>query len=74
MESLTLQVDGPITGRAYKRGGGGGAYKRDFTVPWKGYYLACKYSHPSPLQPLGASGGRECPKRPDRWEVAVFAR
>ena len=24
MESLTLQVDGPITGRAYKRGGGGG--------------------------------------------------
>ena len=28
-----LQVDGPITGRAYKRGeGGGGAYKRDFTV------------------------------------------
>ena len=23
MDSLTLQVDGPITGRAYKRGGGG---------------------------------------------------
>ena len=33
MESLTLQVDGPVTGRAYKRGQGGrGAYKRDFTV------------------------------------------
>ena len=33
MGSLTLQVDGPITGRAYKRGGGGGgAYKSDFTV------------------------------------------
>ena len=24
MENLTLQVDGPITGRAYIRGGGGG--------------------------------------------------
>ena len=24
MESLTLQVDGPIAGRAYKRGLGGG--------------------------------------------------
>ena len=28
-----FQVDGPITGRAYKRGGGGGgAYNRNFTV------------------------------------------
>ena len=34
LESLTLQVDGPITESAYKRGGGGGggAYNRDFTV------------------------------------------
>ena len=29
-----FQVDGPITGRAYKRGGGGGggSYNRNFTV------------------------------------------
>ena len=32
MESLTLQVDGPITGRAHKWGRGRGAYKWDFMV------------------------------------------
>ena len=29
---ICLQVNGPIAGAAYKKGGGEGSYKRQFTV------------------------------------------
>ena len=35
MYFFCLQVDGPITGRTYKGSGGGGGYKRQFTVSAK---------------------------------------
>ena len=47
MESLTLQVDGPITGSAYKHAGWGEAYNRGFTVSVNPIHKYCsKISFP----------------------------